>query len=357
MLYSFHKVKPFIRQNLLMRTNSLFIILLCLPYHSFSAETVLLTGGAGFIGSHTAKALRERDYRVVIVDSLDKSCNPTRKYSQIIANQPDDANLIFYHADILDKEVLLAIWEKEKPSLVCHLAAQASVPFSVKNPELCLNTNILGMLNLLDLAKQYSVKNFVFASSSSVYGKSIDIPFRESDIADRPSSPYAMSKRSDELLAYTYHDLYRIPCTGLRFFNVYGPNGNAEAAPFKFLHKIYHNEPITLFGDGDIRVRDFIYIDDLVDGIIKALEHPHNFEIFNLGTGKPVTLQEFITTIESIVDKKAIIIKKEVPEGDVDLSLADIGKAKSLLNYHPTVSLEEGMRRMFAWYLKEVIDQ
>lgn len=333
-----------------------FLILILLPYHYAFAETVLLTGGAGFIGSHTARALLQRDYRVIIIDNLNNYYCPIRKQAQLTRTKKyddTDTKLVFYHADILDKQTLSAIWQKEQPSLVCHLAAYANISFSVNNPEICLNTNILGTLNLLELAKEYGVKNFVFASSSSIYGKTMAIPFRESELPDKPSSPYAASKRSAELLAYTYHDLYKIPCTGLRFFTVYGPNGRPDMAPFIFLNKIYRDEPITLFGDGSTRMRDFTYIDDIVDGIIKALENPHDFEIFNLGRGKPITLQEFITTIEQTVGKKAIIIQKEVPAGDVDITYADISKAERMLNYHPTVSLEEGMQRMFTWYLEE----
>lgn len=335
-------------------------ILLLFSSYYCCGETVLLTGGAGFIGSHTAKALLQRNYRVIVVDNLNDYYSPSLKHAQLTSAQAYDitkTNFVFYHTDILDKETLAAIWEKEKPLLVCHLAGYASVVWSINNPELYLKTNVLGMMNLLELAKKYGVKNFVFASSSSVYGKNTQVPFCESEAADKPVSPYAMSKRSAELLAYTYHDLYKIPCTGLRFFNVYGPNGRPDMAPFMFLHKIYHNEPITLFGDSAIRMRDFTYIDDIVDGIIKALENPHDFEIFNLGKGEPVTLQKFIETIEHIVNKKAIIIEKQVPAGEVDITYADINKAKRLLNYHPLISLEEGIRRMFAWYLEEEIKQ
>jgi len=335
---------------------NIFFLLMLVTSINYAADTILLTGGAGFIGSHTAIALLQRDYRVIIVDNLNDYYDPALKRAHLARIQtydPTGEKLCFYEVDICDKNALAAVWQKEKPSLVCHLAAYAGVPVSVSNPGPYLNTNILGMLNLLELAKEYPVKNFVFASSSSVYGNTARAPFQESESADMPCSPYAMSKRASEMLAYTYHHLHNIPCTGLRFFTVYGPYGRTDMAPFMFMQKIYNDQPIQVFGDANIRMRDFTYVDDIVDGIIKAIEKPHNFEIFNLGRGNPVTLQEFISTIERIVQKKAIIIKKRVPAGDVDATYADISKAERMLNYHPTVSLEEGMQRMFTWYMNE----
>lgn len=342
-----------------MKKNILCLLML-VTSRCLATDTVLLTGGAGFIGSHTAIALLQRDYRVIIIDSLNDYYDPVLKHTYLARIQtydPTNTKLAFYQIDICDKNALTDLWKKENPSLICHLAAYAGVPFSVKKPEVYLTTNVLGTLNLLELAKEYSVKNFVFASSSSVYGNTSRAPFQESEAADMPCSPYAMSKRASEMLAYTYHHLYNIPCTGLRFFTVYGPCGRTDMAPFMFMHKMYHDQPIQVFGDSNIRMRDFTYVDDIVDGIIKAIETPHDFEIFNLGRGNPVTLQEFIETLERVTQKTALTIQKKVPAGDVDATYADISKAERMLNYHPTITLEEGLKRMFAWYLHEYLPQ
>lgn len=332
---------------------SLLITYACVTH---AIETVLLTGGAGFIGSHTALALLKRGYRVVIIDNLNDHYDPS-SYKQLRLEYLQSCNpyperLVLYTFDLCDNDALTIFWHKEQPSLVCHLAACAGISLSVKKPDLYLQTNIINTLNILELAKKYPIQNFVFASSSSVYGNNSIAPFQESEIADMPCSPYAMSKRAMEMLIYTYHHLYNIPCTGLRFFTVYGPYGRTDMAPFIFLHNIHNNKPIELFGDASTRMRDFTYIDDIVNGIIQALESPHAYEIFNLGRGEPITLKEFVTTTEYVAQKNAIIMHKRVPAGDVDITYADISKAQRMLNYNPQISFQEGMKQTFDWYTK-----
>lgn len=318
-------------------------------------NTVLLTGGAGFIGSHVAEALLKKGHSVIIVDNLHPYYDLRLKranIADIVSTYKD--HLKFYQTSICDKKALDKIFARERPSYICHLAACAGVRASIEDPALYIDTNIQGTLTLLELAKQYPVKNCVIASSSSVYGQSKKVPFVESDVVDMPCSPYAMSKRAGELLSYTYHYLYNIPCTCLRFFTVYGPRGRPDMAPFLFLDAIYQQKPIKQFGNG-MAIRDFTYIDDIVNGIVQALDRPLGFEIINLGRGEPVVLKDFIATIEVITGKKAIIEETSAFAGDVSITHADIKKAQALLGYQPKISVQEGIQKMFDWYITDYL--
>lgn len=314
---------------------------------------ILVTGGAGFIGSTLVEKLLQEGREVVVIDNFCDYYNPTFKERNLQEIQASDINkkLTFYLADICDMRKLKNIFEQEKPTTVCHLAGCGGVRPSIENPQFYLLVNVVGTQNMLDCAKMYGVKHFVFASSSSVYGKSSIPPFIETDPADQPCSPYAASKRTGELLAHVYHHLYGFSCTCLRFFTVYGPRGRPDMAPFKFLDAVHNNRPITQFGDGSSK-RDFTYVDDIVDGIIAALYRPLGFEIINLGRSHTITLAEFIATIEEVVGKKAIINKIDDQAGDVPLTFANIDKAHRLLNYKPKVSPKEGLTRMYAWYTR-----
>jgi UDP-glucuronate 4-epimerase len=318
-------------------------------------ERVLLTGGAGFIGSHVAEALLKKGYTVIIVDNLHPYYDPRLKKANI-AHIIDTykEQLKFYQVNICDKKTLSDIFAHERPSYICHLAACAGVRASIEDPAFYIDTNIQGTLTILELAKQYLVKNCVIASSSSVYGQSKEVPFTESNTATMPCSPYAVSKRASELLSYTYHYLYDIPCTCLRFFTVYGPRGRPDMAPFLFLDAIYQKKPIKQFGNG-MAIRDFTYIDDIVNGILQALEKPLGFEIINLGRGEPILLKDFISTIETVTGKKAIIEQTDSFAGDVSITHADITKAQVLLGYQPKVSVREGIQKMFDWYMTEYL--
>jgi len=261
-------------------------------------------------------------------------------------------NCTFYQKDICDKDFMDQLFEKEKFEVICHLAARAGVRASIENPYVYVHSNIEGTVCLLELARKFPVKNFVFASSSSVYGGNIKAPFSEDDSVEQPMSPYAATKRSCELLASTYHHLYKIPISALRFFTVYGPRGRPDMAPFIFVDSIYRNIPIKQYGDGNSK-RDYTYIDDILQGIIASIDNPRDFEIYNLGRGETIKLKEFIELIEELLGKKAIIQLLPDQAGDVPLTFADVSKAKKLLNYKPSFSTREGMKKTVEWYLSK----
>ena len=313
-------------------------------------KTVLVTGGAGFIGSHVTQALLRRGYRVAVVDNFNDYYSPQRKWHNIemVRSGAQNGAFSLYQVDICDKKTFIGIVGQVKPAVICHLAAMAGVRYSSAHPDTYIRTNVQGMLNVLDAAKEAAVPHIVYASSSSVYGQD-RAPFKEGSTADRPCSVYAATKRAGELLAYSYHHLYGISCTGLRLFTVYGPRGRPDMAPFKFLDAIHHGRPIQQYGDGT-SMRDFTYIDDAVTGIIQAIETPLGYEVINLGRGEPVSLQSFITLVQETVGRQAHITRCAVPAGDVRMTHASIGKARTLLGYNPKVSLREGLRRMYRWY-------
>jgi len=315
---------------------------------------ILVTGAAGFIGSHTTKKLLELGYSVVGVDNFNDYYDPKAK-ERNIEKFLDNPGFKLYREDIGNFPKMAEIFKEEKFDKVCHLAARAGVRPSIIDPFLYEEVNVKGTLNMLELSRINEIKNFVFASSSSVYGNNEKIPFSETDNVDFPISPYAATKKACELLAYTYHHLYSLKCTGLRFFTVYGPCGRPDMAPFLFVDAIFQGREFKRFGDGTAK-RDFTYIDDIVSGIVSALEKNLGYEIINLGNNKPVEINYFISLIEKLVDKKAAI--KEYPKqpGDVDITYADIGKAQKLLDYSPKTSIEEGMRMFVEWYLENRVE-
>jgi len=262
---------------------------------------------------------------------------------------PDKKRLSIYKGDICDEQFMIDLFEQERPQWVCHMAARAGFRPSIQDPFVYIHSNIRGTTHLMELSHKYGVKNFVFASSSSVYGGSKNTFFSEDENVDNPVSPYAASKKACELLAYTYHHLYKLNTTGLRFFTVYGPNGRPDMAPFKFIDKISRGEEMLQFGDGSSS-RDYTYIGDIVDGIVRAIDRPYPYQVFNLGKGSGTSLKEFISIVEKHVGKKAI--KKLLPDqpGDVPYTCADVGKARDLLGYTATVPFEEGIRRTVEWY-------
>lgn len=319
-------------------------------------KTILVTGGAGFIGSHVAQALLSRKDTVIIVDNLHDYYNPNLKRENLNRLQKlPNANLLQIHiVDICNFQELETIVKREPIDAVCHLAACAGVRASVENPELYIRTNINGTLYVLELAKKYDIPHLIMASSSSVYGNCSQVPFKEERKVDSPCSPYAMTKCADELLAYTYHYLYNLSCTCLRFFTVYGPSGRPDMAPFKFMDLMHHGRTIQQYGDGS-SMRDFTYVDDIVDGIVSAIDKPLGYEIINLGRGEPVYLKEFINTLQEVMHTKAIIELVSKPKSDVTITHADISKARRLLGYDPKVSLKEGLQKMYTWYLDEYL--
>lgn len=324
-------------------------------YLEVITKTVLVTGGAGFIGSHVCEKLLQRGDEVIIIDNLNNAYDPEIKRQHLFEIQQSDFNnkLTIYIEDICNEKEIKNIFEQHHIDTLCHLAARAGIRPSINDPVEYIETNIKGTAILFELAKNHKINNIVFASSSSVYGeRTNEKGFMESDQTDQQSSPYGMTKKAGELLARTYFHLYKMPITCLRFFTVYGPRARRDMAPYIFMNAIYNNKPIIVFGDGTA-LRDFTYIDDIVDGIIKAIDTPLGFEILNLGQGNPITVSELINILEKIIGKKAEIIFKESILGDVSTTHASIAKTQKLLSYKTQYSTEDGIKKMFGWYLKE----
>lgn len=313
--------------------------------------TIMITGCAGFIGSHVLDRLLSGGKNVVGVDNLDSFYDPSIKMKNIEHNL-DNNNFVFYRADIRDKAEMEQIFEDNEIDVIIHLAARAGVRPSIQDPLLYEDVNIKGTLNLLELSKEYGIKNFVFASSSSVYGVNEKVPFSESDMVERSISPYAASKKACETYCYTYHHLYEIPVVCLRFFTVYGPRQRPEMAIHKFTRLIDNEQEIEMYGDGASK-RDYTYITDIVDGIVAAIDKRSGYEIINLGDSKVVELQYLISLIEKNLGKKAKIKQMPVQPGDVPVTHADISKAQTLLGYTPKVSIEDGIKNFIEWYRGE----
>lgn len=310
--------------------------------------TTLVTGGAGFIGSHTIKRLLEKGEQVVCVDDFNDYYDPRLKEDRI-SKFLGQYKFPIYRADIRDYDELSNIFRKQKIDRICHLAARAGVRASIEDPFIYQDVNIRGTLNLLELAKEHQVANFVFASSSSVYGGNTKVPFSENDTVDSPISVYAATKKSCELLAHVYHKLYGLNVAGLRFFTAYGPYGRPDMAYFKFTKKIIAGEVIDVYNFGKHH-RDFTYIEDIVSGVISALDHTHGYEIFNLGNSKTVELQHLIELLEDELGIKAKINMLPLQEGDVEKTHADISKAKTMLGFAPKTNIEAGIHQFIEWY-------
>ena len=313
--------------------------------------TIMITGCAGFIGSHVVDQFLRAEKNVVGVDNFDPFYDPSIKMKNIEHNL-DNNNFVFYRADIRDKAEMEPIFEDNEIDVIIHLAARAGVRPSIQDPLLYEDVNIKGTLNLLELSKEYGIKNFVFGSSSSVYGVNEKVPFSETDMVERSISPYAASKKACETYCYTYHHLYGIPVVCLRFFTVYGPRQRPEMATHKFTRLIDNGQEIEMYGDGTSK-RDYTYITDIVDGIVAAIDKRSGYEIINLGDSKVVELQYLISLIEEKLGKKAQIKKLPVQPGDVPVTHADISKAQTLLGYAPRISIEEGIGNFVKWYREE----
>ncbi|MFH1072177.1 MAG: SDR family NAD(P)-dependent oxidoreductase [Nanoarchaeota archaeon] len=311
---------------------------------------IVVTGGAGFIGSHVCERLLERGDTVIIVDDLNAYYDPQLKQRNLDEVRKK-GECTFYKVDITDFNALGKVFQENKVDKVIHLAARAGVRASLEQPQLYFNVNCFGTVNVLELCRLHAVKNLVFGSSSSVYGENKKIPFSEEDRVEDQVSPYAVSKRIGELICFSYHSFYKMKVTCLRFFTVYGPRGRPDMAPLKFTTRISEGKPIEMYGDGSSK-RDYTFVADIVDGILSALDKDLDFEIINLGDSNPVELTYFISLIEENIGKKAVITQKPMQPGDVPLTYADIAKAKQLLGYTPKVRIEEGIKRMVAWYVK-----
>jgi len=310
---------------------------------------ILVTGGAGFIGFHLAKKLSEKE-DVVVVDNLSNYYDVKLKEARL--EQIKD-KIEFHKIDISDFSSLKKIFEKHKFDLICHVAAQAGVRYSLINPWEYKKSNIIGTLNIFELAKKFNIRKVIYASSSSVYGGNKKVPFSEEDRVDKPISLYAATKIANELMAHTYHHLYKIDMVGLRYFTVYGPWGRPDMAMFKFTKNIFEDKPIEVYNFGNMK-RDFTYIDDIVDGTIKAINFCLNSEdiceIINLGNSKPVELNYFIELLEKEIGKEARKNFLPLQPGDMPETYADITKARKILRWEPKTEIEEGVKKFVEWY-------
>lgn len=315
-------------------------------------QRILLTGGAGFIGSHVSEALLRRGAALTIVDSLDEFYSPAWKRANLDEVRKAGA-FDFVHADICDLNAMRAAFAKAQPEAIVHLAARAGVRPSIEQPRLYETVNGLGTVNLLDLAREFHVPKFLFGSSSSVYGATSRAPFSEDHVELRPISPYAATKLANELICYTYAHLYHFAVIALRFFTVYGPRQRPDLAIHKFTGLIEAGKPIPVFGDGSTG-RDYTFVDDIVAGVLAALDYvpPAGvpYDVFNLGNSHPVTLNEMIAGIERATGRRAVREQKPLQPGDVPLTWADVSKAGRLLGYKPATQFDEGLRRFVAWY-------
>ena len=313
-------------------------------------KTILITGSAGFIGFHLAKKLLDLNNKIIGIDNFNSYYDPKLKLdrNKILKKYP---NYTFYKGDICNLAFVKRVFQKHKIDKICHLAAQAGVRYSLENPHAYIQANLVGFTNIIEEAKNHKIKDFIYASSSSVYGNNQKFPFSIDDPVDKPVSLYAATKKANELIAYTYHHLYQMHCTGLRFFTVYGPYGRPDMALFIFTKNISENKTIELFNHGKME-RDFTYVDDIVNGIVASLEKSYPYEIFNLGNHKPSQLKYFVETIEKNLKKKAKKKLKPLQAGDVPKTFADIKHTKEKLNWQAKTSLEDGVAKFIEWYKK-----
>jgi UDP-glucuronate 4-epimerase len=320
-------------------------------------ETVLVTGCAGFIGSHTTVSLLDSGYRVLGLDNLNDYYSPDRKQANLAEIRQETAHperFDFLQADLRDKERIRQIFQDHRVDRVVHLAAMAGVRNSIEDPALYIDVNLNATLYLLDAARDHKVRNFVFASTSSVYGATRTIPFVETDPCDRPLSPYPATKRAAEMLGYSYHHLYGLNFTVLRFFTVYGPRGRPDMMAHRVLDNIYFGRKTPLFRGGDMH-RDWTAVSDIVAGVVSATGRELGYAIINLGRGKPILVSEFVKVMEKQAGKKATLVDAPMMDADMSYTYADISRARELLGYEPAVGIEEGVARFHEWYRATVL--
>ena len=321
-------------------------------------KTILVTGTAGFIGYHLTKKLLN-SYKIIGIDNLNDYYD--LKLKKDILKNIKHKNFKFVKCDISNKEDLENIFNKNKIDKVINLAAQAGVRYSIENPDTYINSNIIGFYNILENVKKYKIEHLIYASSSSVYGNN-ELPFKENDSTDNPISLYAATKKTNEILAQVYSNLYNINCTGLRFFTVYGPYGRPDMAYFKFTKKIINKEKIQLYNNGE-SLRDFTYIDDIIEGIIKVLDNKIT-KIYNIGSSNPIKLLDFINLLKQTLINNNLIEDYELniellPKqlGDVDNTYADTENLKKDFSYKPNTNIKEGLDKFIKWYKKYYEDQ
>lgn len=317
---------------------------------------VLLTGAAGFIGSHSTQALLKLGHTVVGMDNLNDYYDPKRKLEnieEIKAGEGSD-RFEFIKLDLRDREGLAKLFESHKFDAVVNLGAMAGVRVSIEDPHLYCDVNLTGTLNLLLECVKHNIGNFVLASTSSAYGATEIMPFVETDPCDRPLAPYAASKRAAEMMCYTYHHLFGVNCTCLRFFTVYGPRGRPDMMAYKVLDNIFFDEPCVIYNNGEMW-RDWTFVSDIAAGVAAATEKPLGYEIINLGRGEMVKLADFVEYIENLAGKKSSLKPAPKIAADIEATSADISKARRLLGYDPQVSVKEGVQHFYEWYEKKVL--
>lgn len=327
-------------------------------------KTYVVTGAAGFIGFFLSKRLLEQGYRVIGLDNINDYYDVNLKHARLEKLKPFE-QFTFIKGDISDKDMVMKTFEEYNPNVVVNLAAQAGVRYSIENPDVYMQSNVIGFFNILEACRHNPVEHLVYASSSSVYGANKKVPFEETDFVDNPVSLYAATKKSNELMAHTYSHLYKIPATGLRFFTVYGPMGRPDMAYFGFANKYFKGEPIKIFNNGDFEhdlYRDFTYVDDIVEGIERLLNNPSveavPHKVFNIGNNSPEKLMTFITTLEKCLSKalgKEVEFEKifePLKAGDVPATYASTDKLQEAVGFKPSTSIEEGLQRFADWYVQ-----
>ncbi len=310
---------------------------------------ILITGGAGFIGSHVTESLLKRGDKVVCIDNFNDYYSPEQKKNNVKGFEKHKSYKLF-NSDILNYPEMESIFLEEEPDKVIHLAAKVGVRPSLKNPISYVDNNVKGTLHILKLTQQLEAKKLVFASSSSVYGANTKVPFSEEDPTDRPLNPYGATKKAGELLCYSYHSMHNMSISCLRFFTVYGERGRPDMAPLKFTRLISEGKEIEVYGNGKTK-RDYTYVGDIVQGVMAALDIQLGFETINLGNSNAIELRHLIATIEKEVGKKAKIKQMPMQKGDMVETYADISKAKKLLGFMPKTNIEEGIKRLVKWHM------
>lgn len=329
-----------------------------------NSKTYLITGVAGFIGYSLSEKLLEQGCKVIGIDNVNDYYDVNLKYARLEKLKPYE-NFTFIKGDISEKDMITRLFEEYKPNIVVNLAAQAGVRYSIENPDVYIQSNIIGFYNILEACRHYPVDHLVYASSSSVYGANKKVPFEETDFVDNPVSLYASTKKSNELMAHTYSHLYKIPATGLRFFTVYGPMGRPDMAYFGFTDKYFAGDSIKIFNNGDFEndlYRDFTYIDDIVEGIQRLLSNPPieevKHKVFNIGNNNPEKLMVFIETLEKALSNslgRKVVFKKEfepIKPGDVPATYASTDLLQKAVDFKPETSIEKGLQEFANWYVE-----
>lgn len=324
-------------------------------YERITSLTILVTGAAGFIGSNLTEQLLQRGEIVVAIDNFNDYYNPAFKRANIATFQ-QHPNLIFYELDFCNEKQVEQVFAEHKPRAVAHMGAYGGVRYSIGRAKLYTQVNTVGTVNLLEAAHRTDVEIFVFASTSSIYGMTTQLPFIESDPCNEPLAPYPASKKACEVIGYTYHNLHKMNFTALRFFSVYGPRGRPDMMPFMVINRIVKDKEITLYNAGQMK-RDWTYVEDIVAGIIAALERPLGYKIINLGRGEPVLMAEFVEIVEELVGKKAILSTPPAPPSEPEITFANIDKARQLLDYHPQTPVVAGLTKMWAWYQEVMMNE